>query len=404
MRKHSISSDEKKERQEQGAPLLKKKKPINQALDIDGNYVETADNSDNSADVDSHSLTSTASISTIVSAESFDDEPMPSTSSYSGKSSMTLSRQSTITESFSNIKSFSDGGTKAGKITNAITFMIAKDNLPLNTTEKEGFKYLMKTIAPMYQIPGRKKVASLIEEKYDLLSAADELRKAQPAENILKLIQSVPIRWNSKFYMLERFLKLYECIAPILLKNPKSPAIIDASDLEVIKEVLTILSPIEAVSKEMCGENYLTSSKIISVVNCLIKRIETLSPSTEEVLALKPSTSNEMYKRFGAIEQKLAMKYAEEKDDVRSDLDFEFKMYLNTPTIPLASDPFVYWNTYTSDSLRELAKQYLSVVGTSVPCERLFSKAGNIITPSRNRISSEMLTKLLFLYSLNYED
>lgn len=243
--------------------------------------------------------------------------------------------------------------------------MIPKDNLPLNSTEKEGLKYLMKTVAPLYQMPSRTKMASLIDEKYDLLSgmfkqklenicsitlttdvwtetmatksflgltghfllekkitsltigvfeldqrhnseylgqclfsiceewniphskitavvtdnganivkavsdifgknkhlpcfahtldlvaskitdnvdyiksiidkvksivtyfkqsvaAADELRRAQPTNNILKLVQSVPTRWNSTFYMLERFTKLYEYIAPILIKKPQ---------------------------------------------------------------------------------------------------------------------------------------------------------------------------------------
>lgn len=125
--------------------------------------------------------------------------------------------------------------------------------------------------------------------------------------------------------LMERFLKLYEFIAPILLKNPKSPTMIDASELEVIKEVLTVLSPIEAASKEMCGENYLTSSKVIPLVNCLIKRIETSSPSTEEVLALKTITLNEIHKRFGAIEQNKLLAVA-------TILDPRFKkLHFNTP-------------------------------------------------------------------------
>lgn len=48
--------------------------------------------------------------------------------------------------------------------------MICKDNLPLNTTEKEGFKYFMQGIEPLYKIPGRKAITSMIDDKYDLLS------------------------------------------------------------------------------------------------------------------------------------------------------------------------------------------------------------------------------------------
>lgn len=61
-------------------------------------------------------------------------------------------------------------GAISGQITNALLYMIAKDNLPFNTVEKEGFKYFMKTAVPLYKIPGRKSITTLMEEKYKLLS------------------------------------------------------------------------------------------------------------------------------------------------------------------------------------------------------------------------------------------
>lgn len=44
------------------------------------------------------------------------------------------------------------------------------------------------------------------------------------------------------------------------------------------------------------------------------------------------------------------------------------------------------------------------MVGTSVPSERLFSKAGQVMTDSRNRLTGEHLNKLLFLGSLSESD
>lgn len=79
-------------------------------------------------------------------------------------------RQSTLDASFQNQKSFQDGGVKAAEFTNKLIFMIAKDNLPLATVEKEGFRTFVKTIAPLYKIPSRKTITSLIEEKYEFLS------------------------------------------------------------------------------------------------------------------------------------------------------------------------------------------------------------------------------------------
>ncbi|XP_029672945.1 zinc finger BED domain-containing protein 1-like, partial [Formica exsecta] len=79
-------------------------------------------------------------------------------------------RQSTLDFVFQNQKSFHDGGTKTAEFTNYLIFMIAKDNLPFAIVEKEGFKTFMRIVAPLYKIPSRKKITSLVEEKYEFLS------------------------------------------------------------------------------------------------------------------------------------------------------------------------------------------------------------------------------------------
>lgn len=65
-------------------------------------------------------------------------------------------------------------------------------------------------------------------------------------------------------------------------------------------------------------------------------------------------------------------------------------------------DPLQYWKTVGTKypKLRFIALQYLTIMGTSVPCERLFSKAGDILSSDRSRIKPKHLEKLLFLASL----
>lgn len=89
--------------------------------------------------------------------------------------------QPRINHTFKQIKSSEEGGSKAEEITNAILFMIAKDNMPFNIMEREGFKYFMKTIAPLYSVPGRKLITKYMEEKYNYLSlvAKDKLNTIQ---------------------------------------------------------------------------------------------------------------------------------------------------------------------------------------------------------------------------------
>lgn len=57
--------------------------------------------------------------------------------------------------------------------------MIAKDNLPVQTLQKQGFTVLMHTLATLCRIPNKKKITQLIDEKYGLLSDTIEEKLSQ---------------------------------------------------------------------------------------------------------------------------------------------------------------------------------------------------------------------------------
>ncbi|XP_011703008.1 PREDICTED: uncharacterized protein LOC105459036, partial [Wasmannia auropunctata] len=312
--------------------------------------------------------------------------------------------QPLIDKTIMNMRAYEGGGVKHGQITNGILFMIAKNNLPFNTVEKEGFQYLMKMTVPLYKVPGRKKITILMEEKYELLSnimkvklsviehvclttdvwtdtlntrsyleltvhfasngklnsvviGVTELNERHTSDylgqwlsqictewhikkdnitaivtdnaaNITKaindvfgknkhlpyelrkhetkkLIQSVPTRWNSVYYMLEQFVELSESISLTLLKFPKAPSMLSASELQLAKDIMQVMSPIEAATKEICGEHYTTGSKVIPLINCLKKKINNLSFDLISPTALKllDSLSANINMRFGAVEQ-----------------------------------------------------------------------------------------------------
>lgn len=64
-------------------------------------------------------------------------------------------------------------------------------------------------------------------------------------------------------------------------------------------------------------------------------------------------------------------------------------------------DPLLWWkyNEKIYPAVSQLANKYLTAVATSVPCERLFSEAGQVITKRRNRLSPDRVNQLLFLNS-----
>ena len=82
------------------------------------------------------------------------------------------------------------------------------------------------------------------------------------------------------------------------------------------------------------------------------------------------------------------------------------KHYLNQPMVDRRENPIQYWQNLASvyPTLSIVATKYLAIVVTSVPSERLFSRAGNILTDSRNRLSPQHLQQLLFFNSLSAKD
>lgn len=51
--------------------------------------------------------------------------------------------------------------------------------------------------------------------------------------------------------------------------------------------MLRILQPLEQVTKEICGDTYVTSSKAIHLINCLKHKIEECCGVTHELQNLK---------------------------------------------------------------------------------------------------------------------
>lgn len=77
----------------------------------------------------------------------------------------------------------------------------------------------------------------------------------------------------------------------------------------------------------------------------------------------------------------------------------EVQRYLEDPILKRNKDPLKWWSehSYNYPYLKTLAKKTLCCLGTSVPCERIFSKAGLILNDRRCRLKNEKVKMLLFL-------
>lgn len=96
----------------------------------------------------------------------------------------------------------------------------------------------------------------------------------------------------------------------------------------------------------------------------------------------------------------------EADNDIADGIPIELRQYLNRPVCSRDTNPLEEWEKYKIiyPHIYEIAREHLGILATSVPCERLFSKAGLIITQQRNRLSSDHLNQQLFLQSLSEYD
>ncbi|CAI6367127.1 unnamed protein product [Macrosiphum euphorbiae] len=100
------------------------------------------------------------------------------------------------------------------------------------------------------------KIKSVVTYFKHSVVACDELKKLCN----LKLKQSVPTRWNSIYYMIDRFISCSNHIASVLINIRGGPIMLTAEEIDLAKEIILVLRPMEVATKELCGQKYVTLS------------------------------------------------------------------------------------------------------------------------------------------------
>lgn len=84
---------------------------------------------------------------------------------------------------------------------------------------------------------------------------------------------------------------------------------------------------------------------------------------------------------------------------LETEKEVECRRYYEEQNVPRDSDPLVYWSTNKTSlpMLSTLAKKFICIPATSVPSERLFSAAGELVSQKRNRLKPKNVDMFLFL-------
>ncbi|XP_048010522.1 uncharacterized protein LOC125244488 [Megalobrama amblycephala] len=290
--------------------------------------------------------------------------------------------------------------------------MIVTDLQPVSMVEDARFHHFMKVVDPRYNIPGRK---SLISSEIPKLYEQVKTKLKDSIESA-----SSVVFYNKNKLLLQHFVFLGE-----------TPCLSD-DEWSCISQAIEALRPFEQATKEVSAEQYVTISKVIPLVS-LLQNAAMLAGQKGNTLALQLAA--QCKRRFENIEHNFTLAAMPPESpaannerigaecstcegglwqdfDTRivafqgnrtttTDAYIEMRRYMEEKVIPRSEDPLamVKRNENTFSLLSKLAKKYLGIVATSVPAERLFSKAGETISQRRNRLKPKNVNMLLFLNS-----
>lgn len=306
-------------------------------------------------------------------------------------------------------------------------------------------------------------------------------------KNPLKLLQDVATRWNSTFYMLQRFTELEEAVRTTVALLDVALPHINVEEWQILRDLQKILEPFEEATRAVSGQEYMTASLVIVITNSLLDICKEVVASPEFVVNVKlvaKKLEKELNERVGKVEysstlamctfldprfkttffknndaiektkknvisaladiinrkdlehdtfgtgtnesnndrdtstttvaaanlekQKLSLWISIDKFSINnytqtksstSRAIIEVQRYMDDNLVIRKKDPLTWWleNKFIYPHLSMLVKEKCCVVATSVPCEHLFSKAGQILSERRTRLGNTKAQQLLFL-------
>lgn len=272
-----------------------------------------------------------------------------------------------------------------------------------------------------------------------------------------KLKQDIVTRWNSTCLMFESLLEAKEGIVAIMSTNPSNIIPLTEVEWEMTQKMYKCLKPCLEICDFLGGSKYVTASVVLPAITHLrvslkitdtdpgyVTRFKTalLDDLTERVNAWPKI---EMYQEATALDPRfkylkclprearelvwnrisnkvVTTAQTEIKQNVKKrklvfEEDDDDKREETAPLTPLATevdvyrslaeldddfaDPLLWWKTHSIQLplLSSVAKKLLCVPATSVPCERVFSDAGNIVTKRRAALDPDHVNTLTCLKS-----
>lgn len=303
----------------------------------------------------------------------------------------------------------------------------------LNLAVKNGIKTLIDYIKPIKTFVINTKSSTLRKDQFERIQSElllDDEQCVLGFNKPLSLINEVDTRWNSTFFMIERFSLLRPAIE-------KSTAV--QFDWNIITKLVEILEPFPYFSQNMSSEEAPTISYVVASADILYKHIRSYKGSNSKLDSMlsaiiskldeyRKSLTNDSVLLASILDPRIKTNYIGDNLDRikaqlrriignqtespsqtkrRSVLDEmfintsqetdELTMYISGGREPKDVDILNYWRTnqLTYPKLSRVARSMLCIQSTSVSSERVFSQAGLVDTQKRSRLDCETFRSLI---------
>ncbi|CAB4473071.1 unnamed protein product [Rhizophagus irregularis] len=252
------------------------------------------------------------------------------------------------------------------------------------------------------------------------------------------VILDVRTRWNSTFDMLVRARELKEPLNTLSNSDINLRSFtLNEKEWECLAEIELMLKGFSKATKQICAETYPTIAYVIPYYNILLSRLEDFRDSPGRCKEGKEAASNairklleyydktdtsiytislgkflivlEIYKgKYAPIEiNNINNEYDSSDEDLithiskrrRVEKSNEFETFIKGDRAPALSDTLNWWKRHKEEfpNLANMAKDYLGIPATSVPSERVFSSAADVVTSDRARLAPETIRAIMCL-------
>ncbi|XP_030011319.1 zinc finger BED domain-containing protein 1-like [Sphaeramia orbicularis] len=236
-----------------------------------------------------------------------------------------------------------------------------------------------------------------IEECLPILSPFNQATVELSEERRVSISKVIPLMKMLYHTVLAKSEHLSNDVARLLSDNPLRRIRENVAGNESLS-VMTMATMLDPRFKTL---GFLSQNKAQEAVRRLKAECSVVIGNSEAVQLPGPSEAAEGTSSSGELWSLLdaTVNQKRRSSNATADAIVEVERYLAENNLRRNEDPLEYWHTqkHVYPHLYHLALRFLCSPASSVPCERVFSKAGEVISKRRNRLKPETVKKVLFL-------